>query len=166
MEGGGICAPEWAGLVIIEKLRRTPPRVVIDAGDRSLIVSQHMPRVLPVVRAVAMFLILLACMLGGILAAAGVCGLVFGWSILDTTLGPSPDRTHPAFWLFMIVMVPGMLVGAAGALFGVILPIAARWPVAGFPGAPLDRRFLRAYLSWVGKLVAEEPKGGADPAAG
>jgi hypothetical protein len=125
-----------------------------------------MGRLPSILRAVALFLVLLACMLGGIFAAAGVCAAVFGSSVLDTTLGRSPDRTHPAFWLFMILMIPGMLVGGAGAMFGVILPVAARWPVAGVPGTPCERRFIRAYLSWVGKLVPDELATGNDPAAG
>ncbi len=119
---------------------------------------------LSIVRALVLLVVLLACMLGGIFAAAGVSASVFGSSVLDTALGNPPDRMHPAFWLFMIVMVPGMLVGAAGAMFGVILPIAARWPVAGIPGSLHNGRFLRAYLSWIGRLLPDEESGG--PAAG
>lgn len=123
-----------------------------------------MRRLPAIVRALLLFAVLMACMLGGIFAAAGVSAFAFSSSVLDTVLGNPPDRTHPAFWVFIIVMVPGMLVGAAGAMFGVILPVAARWPVAGIPGAMHNRRLLRAYVSWIGRLVPDEQAGG--PAAG
>ena len=112
-----------------------------------------MQRILSIVRAVALFTVLLACMLAGIFAAAGVCAVVYGPAILDTALGKPPDRGHPAFWLFMILMVPAMLIGAAGAVFAVMLPVAARWEVAGFPGSPHHQRLLRRYLSFVGRAL-------------
>lgn len=124
-----------------------------------------MERALSIVRAVALFAVLLACMLGGIFAAAGVCAVVYGPSILDTALGRPPDRSHPAFWLFMILMVPGMLIGAVGAVFAVMLPVAARWKVAGFPGPPQHQRLLRWYLSFVGRALTAERVDG-DAAAG
>jgi len=62
-------------------------------------------------------------MLMGIFSAAGVCALIFGSKVLDTTLGDSPDRTHPAFIIFMLLMVPGMIIGAIGGMFGIILPL-------------------------------------------
>src|SRR5439155_11397259 len=112
-----------------------------------------MRHVLPILRVVLLLAVVMACMLGGILAAAGACALVYGPAVLDTALGDPPDRSHPAFWLFLVIMVPAMLVGAAGALFGVVLPVAATWKVAGVPGSPLARRLLRAYLSHLGRLV-------------
>lgn len=118
-------------------------------------------RVLPIVRAVVLVAVVLACMLGGVFAAAGVCAWVYGPSILGTALGGPPDRTHPAFWLFVIVMVPGMLIGAAGAVFGVVLPVAAKWRVAGFPGSPRQRRLLEWYLGLVGRAIGERSDGGA-----
>lgn len=69
------------------------------------------------------FAALLVCMLMGIFSAAGVCAMIFGSEVLDTTLGDAPDRTHPAFILFMLLMVPGMIIGAIWGLFGIILPL-------------------------------------------
>lgn len=116
-----------------------------------------MEPVLSILRAIALFVVLLMCMLNGIFAAVGICTLVYGPSILDTALGKPPDRTHPAFWLFMIVMVPGMLIGAVGAVFAIVLPVAARWRVAGFPGSAQHQRLLRRYLSFVGRTLTPEP---------
>ena len=124
-----------------------------------------MRSMMPVVRAMALAAVTLACMLGGIFAAVGLCVVVYGPAILDTAIGRPPDRSHPAFWLLMAVTVPGMLVGAAGALFAVVLPIASRWTVAGFPSAQ-ERSLLRAYLSFVGVPLAEEPTSGGSSAAG
>jgi hypothetical protein len=123
-----------------------------------------MPSLFPILRAIALVLVLMASMLGGIFAAAGLCAFVFGPAILDTTLGDTPDRTHPAFILFMVAMVPAMLVAAAGAVFGVMLPVAARWPVAGIAGDPATRRVLRAYLSFVSRSI-EDPAARCRPPA-
>ena len=54
------------------------------------------------------FLALLSCMLMGIFAAAGFCAFIFGSQILDTALGDTPNRTHPVFITFMLLMVPGI----------------------------------------------------------
>ncbi len=59
----------------------------------------------------------------GIQAAAGFVAFMFGSSILDTALGNPPDRSHPAFWLFIGLIGPGMLVGFAGGWFGVVIPL-------------------------------------------
>jgi hypothetical protein len=61
--------------------------------------------------------ILLMCMLMGLFAAIGFCSIVWGSSILSTALGTPPQLTHPAFITFLLVMIPGMLIGAFGALY-------------------------------------------------
>jgi hypothetical protein len=107
--------------------------------------------VMAVLRAILLFGVLMACMLGGIFAACGLCTYIYGPAILETALGNPPDRTHPAFWLSLVLMVPAMLIGAAGAIFAVILPVSARWRVPGFLTSPADRRFLRWYFRFVSR---------------
>jgi hypothetical protein len=48
-------------------------------------------------------------------------------------------------------MVPAMLIGAAGAVFAIILPVAARWRLPRFLNSPADRPFWRWYFRLVGK---------------
>ncbi len=55
----------------------------------------------------------------GIFAGAGLAAAIWGASVLDGPLGKPPDRSHPAFWTFRAVM----LVGAAGAFFGLVVPL-------------------------------------------
>lgn len=98
-----------------------------------------------------MFAVLMAGMLGGVFAAAGFCACVWGPSILETALGKPPDRTHPAFWTFMLTMVPAMLVGAAGTLFGIIFPVMSVCDVAGFSSDPA--RFGRLFERY-GELMS------------
>ena len=69
------------------------------------------------------FIALVASMSMGIFGAAGLCAYIWGPSILDTVLGDSPDRSHPAFITFLLVMVPGMLIGAIGGVAGVLAPL-------------------------------------------
>ena len=66
----------------------------------------------------------------GIFAAAGLCVAIWGASILTTVLGQPPEYEHPAFWIFLLTMIPGMIVGFAGTYFLVYLPlqIALRIP--------------------------------------
>ena len=87
---------------------------------------------------------LLGSMLLGIFGAAGVCAAIWGSSILNTALGDPPQRTHVAFITFMVIMVPGMLIGACGAVSGIILPLHLRFRIPfSTDGASL--RFLRNY---------------------
>ena len=55
-------------------------------------------------------------MLMGIFTAMGVCAQIWGGGILDTALGNPPDRSHPAFWLGLVVMVLGMLLSSLGGI--------------------------------------------------
>lgn len=79
------------------------------------------------------FVTFVCCMLMGIFSAMGICALLFGPSILDTVLGDQPDHTHPAFAIFLLTMVPGMLIGACGGFFGVVVPLHRKFglPLSG-----------------------------------
>lgn len=72
---------------------------------------------------------LIASMLMGVLGAAGLCARIWGSSILDTALGDPPQLTHPAFITFMLVMIPGALLGAAGAIAAILLPLYSRFGI-------------------------------------
>ena len=83
----------------------------------------------------------------GLFGAYGACLPIWGSHIFDTALGNPPDRSHPAFWLSLALLLPSMLVGCFGALFLFILPVAFRFPMAGRDAAshPSEIRFLRRY---------------------
>lgn len=69
------------------------------------------------------FVLLMVGGLMGTLAAAHLPVVVWGPSILDEVLGKPPDRTHPVFWLFIGMIAPTMLLGFAGAFFGLLIPL-------------------------------------------
>ena len=73
----------------------------------------------------------LVCMFGGLMGiftAMGICAAIWGESVLNTAMGNPPDRSHPAFWLGFVIMVPSMIIGFIG-------------------GAPLCR-LLQSYVEW------------------
>lgn len=73
--------------------------------------------------------VLIVSMLWGIFGASGIVAFIWGPSVLDTVLGNPPDHTHPASLTFICLMVPGMLLGAAGALFAIVFPLFARFGI-------------------------------------
>ena len=99
---------------------------------------------------------LIASMLMGILGAAGLCALIWGPSILDTALGHHPDRTHPAFIIFMLAMIPGMLIGACGAFSSIILPLHLRFRIPFLKSQGFESRFLRAYASKIIEFTSRD----------
>ena len=107
------------------------------------------------------FAALLLGMLVGVFGAYGACVPIWGSQILDTALGSPPDRSHPAFWLSLILLVPSMLLGAAGALALLILPVAFRFPAAAgvAPRQSYQLRFLRSYAERIlGYVASHEPQ--------
>jgi hypothetical protein len=59
--------------------------------------------------------------------AFAVCVMVWGPSILDTALGAPPDRTHPAFWLGLVLLLPLMFFGCVAGFMLLGLPVAFRY---------------------------------------
>jgi len=104
------------------------------------------------------FVALLFGMLIGLLGAYGACVPIWGAGILDTALGSPPDRSHPAFWLSLALLVPSMLIGAAGALALLIMPVAFRFPTAVSFGLPqrYQLRFLRRYAESILRFVTTQ----------
>jgi hypothetical protein len=108
---------------------------------------------------VYVFAALLFGMLIGLAGAFGACVPIWGSSILDTALGDPPDRSHPAFWVAMLLLVPAMLLGAAGSLTLLILPVAFRFPNAAAITRSDGRTcldLLRSYAERVLKYVAAQ----------
>lgn len=101
---------------------------------------------------------LLGSMLLGIFAGTGVVAFIWGPTILDTALGDPPDRSHPAFGVCLLVMMPAMLVNAVGAIAGVIVPVsyAARIRMSVVEGREYYRPLLRTYASWLLALARLE----------
>jgi len=87
----------------------------------------------------------------GMFGAAGLCASIWGSSILDTALGDPPLRSHPAFVLFMTIAIPGMLLGAWGAITGIIVPLHMYLRV---PFARSDAQGLRLLRSYAERFVA------------
>lgn len=106
------------------------------------------------------FVGLIVCMLMGIFSAMGVCAAVFGGKIVDTVLSakPEPYLTHPAFILFMLLMIPGMLVSAIGGLFGIVFPLHQHFKVPLGERNESTRFLLHAYAKRL--LEFTETKGG------
>ena len=51
--------------------------------------------------------------------------MIFGPEILETSLGENNEKpfSDPVFWLFLGLMIPGMIIGAIGGIFGILLPV-------------------------------------------
>ena len=103
---------------------------------------------------------LTAGMLMGVLAAAGLCARIWGSSILDTALGDPPELSHPAFITFMLVMIPAALLGAAGAIAGIMLPLFSHFGIrctGSFGVAKFMRNHAMRILRVTGDLKDEIP---------
>jgi len=106
------------------------------------------------------FAALVAGMLMGVLAAAGLCARIWGSSILDTALGDPPELSHPAFITFMLVMIPAALVGAVGAIASIMLPLFSRFGIrctGSFGVAKFMRNHAMRILRVTGDLRDEFP---------
>ena len=108
-------------------------------------------------------IILIFSMLLGIFAAAGFCALVWGSQVLDNELGGTPDRLHPAFITFMVLMLPGMLIGSIGAIFGVILPLHFKFKVKLGKSNRSLVMILSRYCKSLNELVEENKKNEPEP---
>jgi hypothetical protein len=82
----------------------------------------------------------------GIFAAMGLCAAIWGSQVLNTTLGNPPDKTHPAFWIFMLLAIPGMIVGFVGGTFAFIIPIYTYFNIRVFNTGPNDKRIFTFYI--------------------
>jgi hypothetical protein len=94
----------------------------------------------------------------GIFAAGGLCAAVWGGSILDTALGQTPDRSHPAFWLLLLVGALALVVGFCGTFFVLVVPLlhltGGRLGVGKRPDSLTD--WLEKYARWLDGIVSRE----------
>ena len=88
----------------------------------------------------------------GLAGAYGICVFLWGPQILDTALGSRPDRSHPAFWLSLALLTPCMLIGVAGAISLLILPVAFRFPAAAATHRREHLHYVR-FLRWYGESI-------------
>ncbi len=85
----------------------------------------------------------------GCFVGMGVCAAIWGENILRTALGNPPDHFHPAFWTFMFIMVPSMIIGFAGGIpLCQLLQAYAKWQKG--------ERSKPDFLVWL-KNLAKEP---------
>jgi hypothetical protein len=97
------------------------------------------------------------CMLGGIFAAAGVVALVWGGDIVNGALGNPPNTAHPAFWIFIVLIWPCMLIGAAGGLAAIVFPVYYLFRI------PMRRKgqpwgWVETYIKVVQRVMKDEWK--------
>ena len=76
----------------------------------------------------------------GAFAAMGLCVQFWGPQVLHTALASPPDRTQPAFWVFLLVMLPAIVVGCVGGIFTFVVPLYAFFDLRIFNTGPHDRR--------------------------
>lgn len=108
--------------------------------------------------------VLLLAMLLGLFGAYGSCVPFWGSHVFDTAFGSPPDRSHPAFWVALLLLFPAMLLGAAGAVALLILPVAFRFPEAARIGRlqSYQLRFLRWYAERILAFVSTHDTGAND----
>ena len=96
----------------------------------------------------------LLCGLMGIFAAMGLCVAFWGPQTLHTALGDPPDHTQPAFWVFIAVMVPAMIVGCAGGLFVFVVPLYAFFDLRMFNARRRSQKLFAMYIRLLQRVCA------------
>ena len=92
----------------------------------------------------------IALMLVPIFAASGLVAFIWNGAVLDTVLGDPPNRHHPAFWVFLLLMVAGMLIAAVLGYCLIALPAFAKFKRDGLD-VQLDEG-QESLLSFIGKF--------------
>jgi hypothetical protein len=92
---------------------------------------------------------------GGICASRGLCAYLFGSAKTDEVLRLH-QAGHPAWWLFLVAAIAGLIVGWFGVLFVVVIPLAAAGTLSGALDDKQSRRFLIAYASVLRRLARVE----------
>ena len=92
------------------------------------------------------FVIIILSFFGG----PGVVAMIWGSSVLDRIMASPPDRSHPAFWVCLAVM----LVTTASATVAWILLMLPLWEIRGVRIQSKDPAFriLRWYAVKVSRL--------------
>jgi hypothetical protein len=98
----------------------------------------------------------------GAFTALGIVACAWGPQVVDSALGNPPDRTHPAFWAWLLIMPAAMLLTGAGTLVCVTGPLLRLGGVTLRGG---DRQFVRAYGRWLLAITRDRAGGGNPPTA-
>lgn len=100
------------------------------------------------------WLICFGCLLSGAFTAAGLAAYIFGGGEYGA-LAVIQSKTGLAFWVFMALLIPFMVIGAAGGLAAIVLPAYCifRIPLRR-KGQPI--KWLQTYLKAVSKMLEDE----------
>ena len=90
----------------------------------------------------------------GVFAAMGLCVQIWGAQVLHTALASPPDRTQPAFWVFLLVGLPALLVGFVGGIFTFVVPLYAFFDLRIFNTGPTDQRWCALYIRLLQRVYA------------
>lgn len=66
-----------------------------------------------------------------------------------------PDRTNPIFWIWLVLLILGMIFGFISAIFGVLIPLHAYFKI------PFNDRvhYLKIYARTLDSLIKLHDKG-------
>lgn len=68
----------------------------------------------------------------GVFSIMGICAMLWGGDVLNTALSRPPDYSHPAFWLGLVLLVPGVIIGfAGGTVARLVIQAFADWQLKG-----------------------------------
>jgi len=67
-------------------------------------------------------------MLAGIATAFGICTAIWGESVVLSHTDTPPDYTHPVFWTGLVLVILFPLVGAAGSITAICVPLCILFP--------------------------------------
>ena len=97
----------------------------------------------------------------GMFFALGVVTFIWGADAQAMRPAGVPiDRNHPSFWLFGVLMAPGMLIGMTGAFALLYWPLCHFWPwladVIHGPNAMTMHRFEQLFASAWARQMGEQ----------
>ena len=92
----------------------------------------------------------LLCGLMGVFAAMGLCVAYWG----PPALADPPDRSQPAFWVFLVVMIPAMIVGFVGGLFVFVVPLYALFDLRMFNARHSSQKLFAMYIRLLQRVCA------------
>jgi hypothetical protein len=100
--------------------------------------------------AVAISVLLGVTAISGVLGAAapvGICVTIWRYSCVESLIGPTSDRSHPASWIFLALQIPSGLISIAGALT-LCLFLLHFFPSLTPETDPRGRRLKLKVLNW------------------
>ena len=98
------------------------PHRILGTDIRCIMVKRYGKLKIFLIHTTAILPVIATMVMGGF-AAAGVCAFIWGPEILNTHLGKPPDWGHAASWTFLFLMIPFMIIGFVGGLFLFAIPL-------------------------------------------